>query len=113
MSFAVEEIRELAARFPGSEQADEAGVTYFRIPTAELPDGCTPSPMTLLLRPSAIGNYGYRLFFSERVTTPAAKNWQEPAIILGQTWHAFSWQATEKVTLVQMVARLLRALTCP
>jgi hypothetical protein len=112
MSFSEDEARELALRFPGTEQASEAGVTYFRIPGVDLPDGCTPSPTTLLLRPSAVGSYGYRLYFAERVATPANKNWVEPAHILGHTWHSFSWQATEKVTLIQMVARLLRALTC-
>jgi hypothetical protein len=52
-----------------------------------------------------------RLFFAEQVRTPCAKNWNGSIHILGQTWHAFSWQAKEKVTLTQMVARLLRALT--
>jgi hypothetical protein len=97
--------------FPGTERAEEAGVTYFRIPEVTLPDGCSPSPMTLLLCPSPAGGYEYRLFFAEQVRTPCAKNWNGSIHILGQTWHAFSWQAKEKVTLTQMVARLLRALT--
>ena len=45
--------------------------------------------------------------------TPKEKNWNASIHILGQTWHAFSWQAKEKVSLTQMVARLLRALVCP
>ena len=107
-----EQIRELALRFPGSEQAEESAVVYFRIPIVTLPDGCTPSPMTLLLRPSPIGGYAYRLFFAQQVNTPTKKNWNASVHILGQTWHAFSWQAKEPLTLTQMVARLLRALAC-
>jgi hypothetical protein len=113
MTFSDEQVRELAARFPGTEQAKDRGIDYFRIPDVTLPDGCGPSPMTLLLRPSEHGGYQYRLFFSEQVQTPAKKNWNGSVHILGQTWHAFSWQAKEEVTLVQMVARLLRALTRP
>lgn len=113
MSFGPEEARELAATFPGTERAEEAGVTYFRIPDVTLPDGCNPSATTLLLCPSHTGGYEYRLFFADRVNTPSTKNWNASVHILGQTWHAFSWQAKERVTLTQMVARLLRALTCP
>ena len=113
MSIFTDEIRELAAMFPGTGWAEEAGITYFRIPDVTLPDGCSPSRMTLLLCPSPLGGYEYRLFFAEKVKTPCAKNWNGSIHILGQTWHAFSWQAKEKVTLTQMVARLLRALTCP
>src|SRR5271156_1694916 len=81
----------------------------FRIPNVTLPDGCTPSPTTLLLRPSPVGDYAYRLYFAEKVKTPKDKNWNASDHILGRTWHAFSWQAKEKVSLTQMVARLLRA----
>ena len=42
MSFSPDEARELAATFPGTERAEEAGVTYFRIPDVTLPDGCSP-----------------------------------------------------------------------
>jgi hypothetical protein len=111
VSFGPEEARELAATFPGTERAEEAGVTYFRIPDVTLPDGCNPSATTLLLCPSHVGGYEYRLFFADRVNTPSTKNWNASVHILGQTWHAFSWQAKERVTLTQMVARLLRALT--
>jgi hypothetical protein len=113
MNYSEEEVRELADRFPGTSQAEEAKVTYFRIPDVTLPDGCSPSPMTLLLCPSPVGDYAYRLFFAEKVKTPKEKNWNASVHILGQTWHAFSWQAKEKVSLTQMVARLLRALVCP
>jgi hypothetical protein len=113
MSFSPEDVRELADTFPGTERAEEAGVTYFRIPEVTLPDGCSPSKMTLLLCPSHVGGYDYRLFFAEKVNTPTNKNWNASSHILGQTWHAFSWQAKEKVSLTQMVARLLRALVCP
>ena len=113
MNYTEGQVRELADRFPGTAQAEEAKVTYFRIPDVTLPDGCSPSPMTLLLCPSPVGGYAYRLFFAEKVKTPKDKNWNASVHILGQTWHAFSWQAKEKVTLTQMVARLLRALVCP
>jgi hypothetical protein len=112
VSFPDDQVRELALRFPGAEQAEEAKIIYFRLPNVTLPDGCTPSPMTLLFRPSAIGDYAYRLYFSDRVKTPKDKNWVESVHILGQTWHAFSWQAKEPLALTQMVARLLRALVC-
>jgi hypothetical protein len=113
MSISADEARELAAIFPGTERAEEAGVTYFRIPDVTLPDGCSPSPITLLLCPSQLGGYEYRLFFAERVKTPRERNWNGSIHILGMTWHTFSWQAKERVSLTQMVARLLRALTCP
>ena len=70
MSISPDEARELAATFPGTERAEEAGVTYFRIPDVTLPDDCSPSPMTLLLCPSQLGGYQYRLFFAEQVKTP-------------------------------------------
>jgi hypothetical protein len=113
MSISADEARELAAIFPDTERAEEAGVTYFRIPDVTLPDGCSPSPITLLLCPSQLGGYEYRLFFAERVKTPRERNWNGSIHILGMTWHTFSWQAKERVSLTQMVARLLRALTCP
>jgi hypothetical protein len=113
MNFTDEEVRELACRFPGSEHAEEAKVIYFRIANVTLPDGCSPSPMTILLCPSPVGDYAYRLFFAEKVKTPKEKNWNASVHILGHTWYAFSWQAKEKVSLTQMVARLLRALVCP
>src|SRR5262249_16111355 len=50
-----EEARQLAATFPGTERAEEAGVIYFRIPDVTLPDGCSPSPMTLFLCASPLG----------------------------------------------------------
>lgn len=112
MSFFEYEVRELVLRFPGTEQAEEANVTFFRIPNVTLPEGCTPSPTTLLLRPSPVGGYAYRLYFAQRIETPKNKNWNASDHILGQTWHAFSWQAKEKISLTQMVARLLRALVC-
>jgi hypothetical protein len=101
MNFTEEEARELAGRFPGVEQAQEANVTYFRIPNVTLPDGCSPSSTTLLLRPSPVGDYVYRLYFAEKVKPPKDKNWNASDHILGQTWNAFSWQAKEKVTLTQ------------
>ncbi len=112
MSFNEAEARELALRFPGTKQAEEANVTYFRIPPVTLPDGCSPSSVALLLCPSPVGGYEYRLYFAEQIDTPVKKNWVPSVHILGQTWHAFSWQAKEKVSLTQMVARLLRALAC-
>jgi hypothetical protein len=112
MSYSDDEVRELGDRFPGTTQAEEAQVVYFRIPDVIMPDGCSPSPVTVLLRPSPIGGYEYRLYFGEKINTPTTKNWVESVHILGHTWHAFSWQAKEKVSLTQMVARLLRALIC-
>jgi hypothetical protein len=113
MNYPDDQVRELADRFPDTSQAEEGNVTYFRIPDVTLPDGCSPSRMTLLLCPSPVGGYAYRLFFAEKVKTPKEKNWNASVHILGQTWHAFSWQATEQVRLTQMAARLLRALVCP
>ena len=88
MSYTEEEIRELAATFPGTERAEEAKVTYFRIPDVILPDGCSPSPMTVLLRPSPVGDYAYRLYFAEKVKTPKDKNWNASEHILGARWRA-------------------------
>lgn len=103
MTFPQDQIDELKTMFPGLLAYDEGGNTFFLLPNAELPPGCTPARMDLLLCPTPRDGYPCRLFFAERVSCSKQPNWNGHARIIDRNWHAFSWKRDQALRLAQMV----------
>ena len=98
------QIVELLRLFPGTQRAVEGGNTYFLIPDLEMPPGCTPARLDVLLCPSARDGYASRLYFSQKVEGGPPQNWHVSGVrILERNWHAFSWRTREGLRLIQMV----------
>jgi hypothetical protein len=105
-----EQIEELKSIFPGVLRCDEGGLSFFLIPSLELPEGADPARTDVLLCPMQRDGYESRLFFAEK--TRSAKrnvNWNSTFRILERNWHAFSWRTKPNLRLAQMVAEHLRA----
>lgn len=100
-----DQVRELARLFPGVQQADEGGVTFFLIPQLSLPAGCTPERVDALLCPTARDGYPSRLFLSEQVRS---RSWST-ARILERNWYTVSWRIREGLRPAQMVLAHLDA----
>lgn len=105
MTLPDDQVRELARLFPGVQQANEGGVTFFLIPKLSLPAGCTPERVDALLCPTARDGYPSRLFLAEQVTS---RSWST-ARILERNWHMVSWRIREGPRLAQMVMAHLDA----
>lgn len=109
MDFSRDQIEELKDLFPGVQRCDEGNLTYFLLPNVALPEGCVPGRTDLLLCPMFRDGYPSRLFFAERVSTPANLNWNNNSYrILERNWQAYSWMANQEdqnnLRLAQMVA---------
>jgi len=116
MVLSADEIEELKCFSPGLSACEEGGVTFLLLPNFELPAGCAPSSMDILLCPSERDGYKSRLFFAERVQPserPGRKalNWNGSVRIAERKWHAYSWQTRDGLRLAQMVATHLKALS--
>jgi hypothetical protein len=91
--------------------AEEAGVELFVLPNVELPGGCDPPIVDVLLCPTPRDGYESRLFFGTRVTSPArALNWNLSTCLLGRMWQAYSWRTPPGLRLAQMLAIHLEAM---
>ncbi len=114
MSFPADELAELKRMFPGVSYAEEAGYNYFFMPGVELPSGCSPATVDVLLCPNNKDGYNSRLYFGQIVQSGKALNWNtQGAWILNRLWYAFSWQLEPaQRRLAQLVAAHLRGLTC-
>jgi hypothetical protein len=112
MSFTPDQIAELRALAPSVTACREGAVTYFLLPGLQLPAGCTPSKMDALLCPTPRDGYESRLFFSQVVTSPTARNWHVANTrIVDRQWSAFSWKTNKTgLRLAQMVVEHLCAL---
>lgn len=105
-----DEIAEVTAVFENVQRAVEAGVTYFLIPQARLPAGCSPERVDLLFCPAARDGYSSRLFFANRVQGQKSLNWNAEVRILERNWHAHSWNPGNQRRLMQILAAHLEAL---
>lgn len=112
MSFPPDQIEELRALVPGVMACQEGGVTYFLLPSLQLPAGCTPSNVDALLCPTPRDGYESRLFFSQLVTSRTARNWHVTNTrIVDRQWSAFSWKTNKTgLRLAQMVVEHVCAL---
>lgn len=105
-----DELVELQRRYPGSKCCEEGGTSFYFIPDLPLPPGCTPASTDALLCPTARDGYPSRLYFAERVQSPAALNWNMQPRVFEQTWHAFSWSNVPDLPLADLVLAYVRAL---
>lgn len=110
MQFPQDQIAELDVICPGAQPFGEGGIPYIFLPQLNLPDGCSPAQVDALLCPTAHHGYKSRLFVSERISSPQARNWSTHARIVERTWHAISWNYEETdLRLAQILALQLRA----
>jgi hypothetical protein len=91
-------------------QFEESGYTYIYIRGLKMPPGCTPSQTDALLCPQSREGYTSRLFFMEIIQSPKSLNWNGQEFILGQQWHAFSYNNIQNMPLLDMVMNHLRGL---
>lgn len=110
MTFPEDQVAELARLFPGTKQAEEAGVSYFLIPELPLPSGRNPEQCDALLCPTGRDGYPSRLFLAEAIATPTGLTWSSSNVrILERNWFAVSWRIKEGLRLLQMVRAHLDA----
>lgn len=110
MNIPQDQIDELKMLFGEIKACEEVGITYFLIPNFQLPEGCTPAVVDVLLCPVPRDGYAARLFFAEQLQTKPSLNWNGHFRICERNWHAFSWSVDANLRLAQIVASLLRAL---
>jgi len=110
--FKPEDLRALAAAYPGASVCTEGSKPYILIPKMKLPAGCKPECVDALLCPHGRDGYPSRLFFSGIVTGPTAPNWNAQSIrILERNWFGYSWKnVPATLTPVQMILSHLRGL---
>jgi hypothetical protein len=111
VNFPTEQIEELEKHYEGVRRIEEGGLTYFYIPALILPDGCEPKVVEAMLCPVQRDGYTSRLFLSEIVKTPFARNWNANGVrIVERQWYAFSYNDIRGMTLLQMLAAHLRGM---
>lgn len=109
MTFAEDQINELKLLFNNVMQCEEGGITYFLLPEFALPAGCTPEKTDLLLCPTSQYSYASRMFYSQRIQTRQALNWNLNIRILERNWESFSWRVPGNLRLAQMVSIHIKA----
>lgn len=105
-----DQVDELKILFGEIKAYEEAGITYFLIPSLQLPDGCVPLTVDALLCPVPRDGYNGRLFFAEQVQTKTARNWNGHFRICERNWRAFSWTVPANLRLAQIVTLILSAM---
>lgn len=104
----MEELRGLSA---AAKQASEGGIDFVLLPAFRLPIGCTPDVVDVLLCLGHRDGYDNRLFFSQQVTSPTARNWNGQNVrILERNWFAFSWKAPTGLRPIETLIAHLQAL---
>jgi hypothetical protein len=91
----------------------EGGVTFLYLEGLRLPKGCEPQVCCALLCPVARDGYPSRLYFSEQIKSPFARNWNVTNARIGErNWFAFSWRVElAGPTLVQILLAHLAGFT--
>ena len=111
MNFPHDQIEELKKAFSEVSYYEENGKPYFLIPQLKLPEKCVPDRADVLLCPISRDGYPSRLFFSQKIDSPTARNWNcTNARIIERNWFAFSWKVAEGSRLIQLLINHLRAL---
>lgn len=109
------ELDELRRYYPKAMDGQEGGVPYVLIESAQMPPGCTPGNMDVLLCPLEQNGYPSRLYYQYRVECPPKPgrnlNWSGTARILERNWFMLSWKIPGGTAqrLVQMVQSHLEA----
>jgi hypothetical protein len=86
-----EQLDQLRKVCPDAELVQEGGRTAVLLRGIQIATPHGRERRDALLWPWSRDNYESRLFLSEAVSAPNAKNWN-PFTILGRTWYACSWQ---------------------
>jgi hypothetical protein len=111
MAFPEEQVEELNRLSPDVQQCEEGGRSYLLLPGLFLPEGCEPATTDALLCPTERDGYPSRLFFADRVKSPASPNWNATGVrLFERNWHAYSWKVNPNLRLAQMVAAHLKGL---
>jgi len=113
MPLPADQIEELKRISPEIAICDEGGNTFILLPDFQLPPGCEPDRMDLLLCPTQRDGYNSRLFFHERVQPPQGRhslNWNGSVRIAERNWDAFSWRTPTGLRLAQMLSIHLKAI---
>jgi hypothetical protein len=105
-----DQLAELKQLFSNIQMAKEGGITYVLLPGAQLPTGCSPGAMDLLLCPTPRDGYESRLYFAGTVQSREARNWNGNTRVLERNWVAYSWKIPANLRLAQMVQAHLQAL---
>jgi hypothetical protein len=104
-------LEELRALCPGANSASEGGVDFVVLPGLKMPDGCTPVALDCLLFLGQRDGYANRLFFSQVVNSPAARNWNGQNIrIAERNWFAYSWRVPDGLRPIETLIAHLGAL---
>lgn len=108
-----DQIEELNSLFDGTCSYKEGGYIYFYIADLQMPEGCKPEKVDVLLCPMPRDGYNSRLFFAEEIQSIKSQkpNWNANGVrILEKNWHAFSWKVPDNLRLSQMIAIHLKGL---
>lgn len=110
MSFPQDQIDELKRIAPNLCLAEEGGLPYILIQQYELPSGCQPAVVDLLLCPKPRDGYESRLFFPQIITGIPARNWNGRLRALERNWCAMSWKVPGGLRLAETLLIHLKAL---
>ncbi|WP_018629570.1 hypothetical protein [Niabella aurantiaca] len=108
--FPQDQIEELKRIAPNLCFAEEGGYPYILIEQLQLPDGCQPAMVDVLLCPKPRDGYKSRLFFPQVITGIPARNWNGNIRVLERNWCAMSWQVPEGLRLAEVLLIHLKAL---
>ncbi len=104
MAFPTEQIEELKGYCTKVSGLPELGIDFLHLEALRLPEGCTPATCDALLCPQPKDGYPSRLYFSERISSRFARNWNSTARIGEKNWYAFSWRVElNSPTLAQLL----------
>lgn len=109
MSFE-EQVNDFLLIFPRAKQYTEGGFQYLFIQDVELPLGCSPEKVNVLLCPQLRDGYPSRMFLSQVVTGCPDRNWNcQNVRILDNNWFAISWMTSPDLTIKEMYYTHLNA----
>lgn len=111
MEYPAEQIEELKAYCNSLGSFREEERTFFRFEGLALPEGCAPASLNAVLQPTEGNGYKSRMYYSQKVVTMAARNWNLEKRLNEENWHSFSWDFDPTgMTLAQILLEHLKAL---
>lgn len=110
MHFPQDQIEELKRIAPILSIAEEGGLPYILIHQFQLPEGCQPELVDLLLCPRPRDGYQSRLFFAQQISGIPHRNWNGRLRALERNWYAISWQVSSGSRLAEILLIHLNAL---
>jgi len=113
MEYSKDQLEELKSYCSKLSAFTEGSVTFLYLEGLRLPEGCQQQVCCGLLCPVPRDGYPSRLYFSEQIVSPFARNWNvSNARIAERNWFAFSWRVELVApTLVQILVAHLAGFT--